>query len=462
MNATAVRKPRYPELSWWLMLACVISTGVLGNWFVAAGILVAVLVNAFRPFDFVAAYLLTTVGATFVYYEGGRLTAELSLLTGAICLMLVCYTLRNRSQILTLKWTPLTLPISAYVLLSAANFVRGVLSGHPAKSLGLELLPVLAIGTSLLVANGFDWKRDLRLLIVGLIGIAYGSAAMGFYVFAIIHTHTSGVYFNATPGLIALLLVNLALRARTVGTSLAWIGLSLPLYLHQFLSFRRSLWVGGMVGMLTTILIYAAGRGRERWSRVGLVLGILVGIGAVGAISLDVVYGQGDILQASVGRFATISKTEDTYDTRSNVIRLVEAAGVINLIRQSPWIGHGLGYTFVVSIPMQGIPRPQFWMDENYLLIWLKQGVIGVFVLIWVFWAGFRLGLREARSREDPSESSWFATLAATMTFMALFCLTDWPFGQVNPTFLLALFFGVAMALSPGGRVRLRWSPSTA
>src|SRR5262245_29190252 len=115
MNATAVTRPRFPELSWWLMLACVIATGMLVNWFIAVGVLVLLLVNAFRPFDFVAAYLLATAGATFVYYEGGKLTFELSILTGLICLMLVCYALRNRSQIFALPWTQLTLPITVYV-----------------------------------------------------------------------------------------------------------------------------------------------------------------------------------------------------------------------------------------------------------------------------------------------------------------------------------------------------------
>ena len=444
------------------MSACVLGCGFLLNWFVAIGVLAVVLLHVFRPFDFIASFLLTVAGATFVYYEGGRLTFELSLLTGAILLMLGCYWIQNRDNLVAFPRTSLTLPILAYVSLSLANFARGLLSGHPLKALFLELLPVLSIGASFMVAKGFDAKRDLRFIVVTLIGIAYGSAALGFYVFAIIHTHTSGVYFNATPGMIAMLLLNLALRARSIAATFVWIGVSLPLFLHQFLSFRRSLWVACIGALVASILVFTVRRGRSAWARVGIVLGTLLGIGVLGAVSLDVVYGQGDILKASVLRFTSIGATEVTYDTRSNFIRLAESTHVLNLIRHSPLVGYGLGYTFIVRIPMQGPSPPQFWMDENYLLIWLKQGLIGLVSYLWILWAAFRLGARQARAREDPWQSGWFAGLASSMVFMFLFSIFDWPFSQVNPTFLLALFSGVAMAMAHEGWVRVRWMPAPA
>lgn len=460
--STIVASPyRVPALSWWAMLACVIAAGMLVNWFVATAVLVVLLAQVYRPFDFVVAFFLTTAGSTFVYYEGGNTAFEMSLLSCAILAMLACYVLSNPGQILAVPRTRLTWAILAYLLLSMANAGRGVMSGYSMRYLLLDVLPVLAVGTSLLVGNGFDPKRDLRPIVWGLTGLAYGSAALGFYVFTIVRTHTSGIYFNATPGMIALLLVNLALRARSVWGTLLWTGLSLPLFLHQFLSFRRSLWVGCMAGMITSILVFALGRGkRGRWKRVGWVLGVLVAVGALGAASLELFYGQGDILRESAGRFATIGSTQLTMETRSNVIRLVETAGVLDLIWQSPWIGYGLGYAFIVPHPLWGVARPQWWMDENYLLIWLKQGLVGLLIYLWILWTAFSLGVRQARSRENPLESSWFAGLAAAMAFTTLFSLTDWPFGQVNPAFLLALMFGGAMAMTSTGRLRLRWSGS--
>jgi hypothetical protein len=440
------------------MAACVTTTGFLVNWFVAAGVLAVILIHAFRPFDFMSAYFLTVAGATFVYYEGGRMTRELTLLSGVILLMLVCYWVSMRGRLAAFPGTRLGWALLSYVLLSVANFGRGALSGHAPKFLFLDILPVLAVGTSFLVANAFDPKRDLRPLVVALTGLAYGSAAIGFWIFAVIHTRTAGVYFNATPAFVALLLMNLALRARTTRTAVLWVGLALPLFLHQFLSFRRGLWIGCLVGLFTTALIFAVGRGR-RWARVGLVFGGLLGIGALGAVSLGLIYGQTDLLQLSAERFATIGETELRLETRANVARLLETATMLDLIQQSPWVGYGLGYTFILRNWLWGLRPPQWWADENYLLIWIKQGAIGLALYLWILWAAFRMGVRQARSRDEPWESSWFATLAAVMAFMAVFSLSDWPFGQVNPVFLLALLFGGSMAMASEGRLRLRWSP---
>jgi len=459
MNSRVLSPAWFPAYSWWVMLACVVSAGFFINWLVASVVLVVMLAHAFRPFDFMVAFCLTVAGATFVRYDAGKLTHELSLLTGVILLMLMCYTISMRGRLVVFPGTRLGWALLSYVLLSMANFGRGILSGHSNKFLLLDVLPVFAVGTSFLVANGFDSKRDLRTVVAALAVLGYGSAAFGFWVFAVIHTHTAGIYFNATPALVALLFVNLALRAERLKTTAVWMGLSLPLFLHQFLSFRRSLWVGCMAGLLTTILVFAVGS-RTRWRRAGLVFGSLLGIGVVGAVSLELIYGQTDILSQSVARFGSIGSTELTMETRANVARLVEAATMIDLIQQSPLLGYGLGYGFILKNWMWGERPVQYWADDNYLLIWLKQGAIGLALYLWILWAGLRLGVRQARGREGRWESSWFATLAAAMGFMALFSLTDWPFNQVNPTFLLALLFGGSMAMAREGRIRLQWSSS--
>jgi O-antigen ligase len=133
-----------------------------------------------------------------------------------------------------------------------------------------------------------------------------------------------------------------------------------------------------------------------------LVLGILLGAGLVGAVGLEVIYGTTDILRESVGRFASIVGTEVKPENTSNISRLVEAAGVLEHIRQSPWIGHGVGYTFLVRHTLFGNPSPQWWIDENYLLIWVKQGAIGVAAYLWLLWTGVRFGIRHARQRHNP------------------------------------------------------------
>jgi hypothetical protein len=280
-------------------------------------------------------------------------------------------------------------------------------------------------------------------------------------VFSIIHTHTSGIWFNWVPGLMAVFMINLALRSTNLVNALTWLLGSLPFFLHQFLSFRRALWLGCIVALITTSLTFAIRRGRAHWRRVGLIIGLLLGIGAFGAVSLELFYGQTDILAASAVRFLSIGGTEVTMENRSNVIRLIETAGVLKLIAQSPVVGHGLGFTFVVPNPVQGgRMRPQWWMDQNYMLIWVTQGIVGLALYGWFLWTALRFTLRNARSRTDLWESSWFATTAAMTAFLTVYSISDWPFYQVGPAFMIALFMGASIAMADRTSIHFRWSSS--
>jgi O-antigen ligase len=209
-----------------------------------------------------------------------------------------------------------------------------------------------------------------------------------------------------------------------------------------------------------SILIFAVGTSSGgRWRRSALLAGTLIGTGAAGAVTLAVLYGQADILQQAGGRFASIGSTELAIETYSNVVRLIEYEAVAEHILKSPWLGHGLGFTFVVINPQLGTPTPQWWVHQNYLLVWLKQGVIGLALFIWMLWTAFWLGARHARRREDPFESGWLAATAASTAFMAVFSMADFPFDSAESMFFLALLWGGSMAMAGRGFLRLRWTP---
>src|SRR5262249_55262800 len=134
-----------PASSWWLVVGSVIATGLLtGNWFIAAGVLTFILIQVFRPFDFISTYLLVVGGSTFIYYEGGRLTLQMSLLTAAFALMGVNFVLVQLERGLALPWNNLSWAILAFVTWSLAAFVRGVLVGNSMKFGLIELYAVLA------------------------------------------------------------------------------------------------------------------------------------------------------------------------------------------------------------------------------------------------------------------------------------------------------------------------------
>ena len=443
------------------MLAAVIAAGLIGNWAIAAGLLVFLLVQVARPFDFVVAFLVVVAGASFVSNTGGHLTFQLSLLTGAILLMFACYVLSNHDRVLSLSRTTLTWPLLLYLVLSVANAARGLLAGYPPRYWGLELIALLALESALVVGNAFQPQRDLRLAMVGLIGIGFAAAIRGLVAFWIEAIHTGSTYTVAVPGIVGLLLVNLGLRSGTRRAAFGWVVLSLPLFLHQLVTFGRGLWTGCFAGLAASLLIFGGiGRGSgARWGRAGSVVAMLVGLGVVGALQAVVIFGQADLLEDAGTRLTSITSTETGLETRSNMIRLWEYATVIDLIKQAPWFGYGVGFTFPGKEPFSGKVADQWAVHQNFLHVWLKQGVVGLVLFIWMLWAAIALGVREARRRADPWESTWFATIAVTTVFLAVFSLSNFPFALVNETFLLALLWGGGMAMTRKGLISFRWSP---
>ena len=454
----------WPSWWWWATLALLLPVGMFGNWFLAAGLLVILLVQVARPLDFLPSFLLVVTGASFVRYEAGQLTLELSLLTVVILFMLGCYALSRRGDAFGFPKTGLLLPLLLYFTLSLANCVRGLMVDNPPKYVMIELLPVLALASSFLVANGFDRRRDLRLATMSLLVMAYANASLGYYVFSVVHARTAGVFFTPVPGIIAMLPLNHALRSRNPTTAFAWTLASLVLFLHQFLSFTRGYWLGCMAGILASLLIYLIGRRASgaRWRRAGQVMGTLVGSGVAGALALALISGQSDFLGLAGSRFGSITGTKFSRDTASNVTRLAEYADAIDHASRAPWLGHGLGYTFLTREPIGFTVMEQWFVHQNYLLVWLKQGLLGLALFVWMLWAAARLGWRGARHHEDPWESSWCAAAAAATIFLMTLSLSNFHLDEVNPTFSLALLWGGTMALENRGTLRLRWNAPVA
>jgi len=461
MSVRAQNESWFPDAVSWGMLSCVIAAGLLGNWFIAAGVLALLVINCARPLDFVVGYVMVTGATVFANYQGteGTLTRQLTPVSVGIVAVLLFYVLAKGHDTFSMPFTTLTWPLVAYLFLSLVNVARGIVAGYPGKFILLELFPILQLGTAFLFANVFDARRDLKTVVFLLAVIAYGSAAYGYETFAELGTHITGVYFEVIPGMAALLFVNLALRSKSLSTSFVWLVLSLPLFLHQFLSFGRGIWLGNLAGFVSSILIFAVGRGRAAWVRGGLILGTFVAAGLLGAFVLAVVYGRSDILLEAGTRFASIGKTELKVDSRANVSRLIEYVHVAGDIRKAPWFGHGLGYAFYVhSRLITEITRLQYWVHENYLLVWLKQGLIGLATFIVMLASAFWMGVRSSRRHQEPEEAAWLAASSAATALMTVFALTDFPFDTVQPMFVVSLFWGGTMAITNRGFLRIRWS----
>jgi hypothetical protein len=447
-------------LSWWLVLAGVLALGLSVHWLAALALLALVVLQTTRPLEFLPAYLTVVTAASFVNYTRGQLTAELALLSVGIVFMLICYVLGRGERVLAVPRTLMTLPVLLYLALSIVNLLRGLAAGNSARYAGLEILSVLALSSSLLVANRVLDDRRLRWMVLWLWITGIGHVALGFYIYSIIHVRTGSIYFTPVPGVIAALLLSFAFRARRAGHALAWTLAIIPLLMHQFLSFTRGYWLGLIGASAFSIIAFLIGPSgvTSRIRRVALVTGSLTVGGLIGAWILSIVYGIHGLGELAASRFSSALGTKYSFETSSNIVRLVEYGRVLSDIIRAPIQGHGLGYYFVVREPIHLKLIEQWFVHENYLLVWLKQGLIGLILFIWIqvsgVWAGWR-----GRTLRSEIANSWCLGTAAASVYVLIYCLVHFPLAEVNTTFLMALLWGGTMSLTATGHVVLTWRP---
>lgn len=458
-TALAIGRARVlPPVGWWILLAALLALHLTLGIGAAAGVLVVVLLQIFLPFDFLTSYLLLVGAASIVNYSRGRLTAELSILSVVILFMLWSYFYTLRSRAFSLRRSPVTLPLVLYLGLSLINFARGMIVGNSPRYGGLEILSVLALASGLLVGNGRFDRRRIAALMAGLWVISLVHCGLGFYAFATLHVRTASIYFTPVPGVVAIVLFNFALRApRGRDRWLIMAGI-LPLVAHQLLSFTRGYWLAMMCSVPFSIAVYG-GRGAgmgARWRRAGRLLAGFVLVLALGGTLLATAYDISGLWQMAAVRLSSSTGTRMSFQTSSNVVRLVEYAHVLPDILRSPWFGHGLGYFFVVREPIHLKLLEQWWVHENYLLVWLKQGLVGLALFVATLIAALRTGL-SGRHLPETRAASWCAGMAAATFFVLVYGFVHFPLAEVNTTFLVAFLWGGAIALTARDSWRLRW-----
>jgi len=288
--------------------------------------------------------------------------------------------------------------------------------------------------------------------------LTVGHFCLGTYVYTVIKARAGGVYFEPVPGAIAMVLFNFALREPKVRRMWLWVLLLAPALLHQFLSFTRGFWLAILVGFVFSTVVYI-GRGdgmRLRMKRTATLLGAMGGSAVVGVVILAGALHIGSIGTMAANRFASSTGTKGLNEAASNVVRLVEYAHVLEDIIEQPWFGHGLGFKFVVREPLNNTLVEQWFTHENYLLVTLKQGLLGLAIWLWLLFSLIRTGLR-GRNLPNVTEQSWCTGAAAFMVFCAAYSLVHFPLAEVNTTFPLALVLGAAMRMTATGNLALRW-----
>jgi hypothetical protein len=447
-----------PVLAVLVALGLALALGVLVN--PIAGLVVAVLAAALlsKPFDPVTALAAFAAGASFVNNEAGRLTRDLSVVSLLAVYAMVSIVLARACGRWRAPGGPLVVALAAFLAWTAICAARGMLSGYTWRNTGLELSALSMMSFAWLVGGLRITAQDLRPARSIMIVAGLGHVGLGIWSYAVNHIRTGGIWYIPLPGMLAVMALAFALHEERARVRFGWTMLMGLYLLHQTISFSRGYWLGLLAALPWTVFSYA-GRGPGagvRWRRVGSVALLGVTLTAATTIGISLVYGWSDLPSMLGTRFGSSFSTKNKSESASNVERLIEYGVALRMIRETPLFGRGMGLELRIRNPLVHKTTRQWYIHHTYLWICLKQGLVGLGLLLVLLWQAFRLGARGARSPDDEL-AAWCLTAAGATLYLSVVDLTTYHLAQVNATTFQTLLWGFALALSRPAHWRLVW-----
>ncbi|HLI32028.1 MAG TPA: O-antigen ligase family protein [Solirubrobacteraceae bacterium] len=329
-----------------------------------------------------------------LYGQLYRDISRLDVLVGMAVVAVFLDVLRRRERLYVPR--PLALPLSILFLAMIVAVITGQAAGEKLRFVifsehilaYLLLLPIA-------VANLEIDEATIKKLLVGVVAFSALKALLGLieiaghYGQAIYGTATLTYYEPAANWLIMVTMFGL-LAARSSGMRLPrWTAPVSALLLASFvLSYRRSFWIAGVLGLVLVVIVAGSQRGR----RTLLISGLLLA-GAVWAAGSIAVESQSPIIRRveSLNPSRLENNAQDEY-------RLDEEANVIAEIGKNPITGIGITTPWHATAQPLAVEHAEGRLYTHFaaLWYWLKMGILGLvaylgiiigsLVLAWQAW----------------------------------------------------------------------------
>ncbi len=382
---------------------------------------------------------------TFTQHLYTQVYRDISLLDVLVALAIFAVgldVLRHRRRLYVPR--PLALPLTLLALAMVAGIVTGRAGGATLRfAVASENVLAYLLLLPLAVANlDVDRRRVLQLL-SGAMGLAIVKAVLGLievsghHGAAIEGTATLTYYEPAANWLImiAILAIFAALLGR-VRLPL-WVLLGSPLLVVCLvLSYRRSFWIGAVLGLLLVLLLGISPAGRRLL--LPAALGVAAAIWLLGSVNFQ---SQLPVVKrvTSLAPSRLEANIEDRY-------RLDERANVLAAIRANPITGLG------VTIPWPATAQPLSIEHEEgrqyvhfaALWFWLKLGILGLFAYIGVMVGSMTLAWQVwRRSREGLLRAFGLASLCGMAGLIAIDTTASFTGVEARFTLLFGLQVGL-------------------
>ncbi len=287
----------------------------------------------------------------------------------------------------------------------ALAMVVGVVVGHAAGAslrfaVTSEHVLAYLLFLPIAVANLDLDRHQIMRLLAGAFGLATLKAVLGLVeLVAHLGSPIEGVaqltYYEPTANwLIMIALLSVFAAVLTRAKPPLWMLAASPLLaVCLVLSYRRSFWIGAVLGLLLVLMLGTSPAGRRLLVPAGL--GVVVGIWLLGSVNFQ---NQSPIVKrvASLAPSKLEANAEDRY-------RLDERADVLAEIRAHPIAGLGVTIPWAATAQTLPLESAQEGAGRQYvhfaaLWFWLKLGVLGLFAYIgvmlgsmWVAWQAWRV-----------------------------------------------------------------------
>ncbi len=339
---------------------------------------------------------------------------------------------------------PLVLPLAILALAMVAGVVTGRAAGASLRfAVASEHVLAYLLLLPIAVANLDLDRRQVRSLITGAMALAIVKAVIGLVEVAGHHglsiegASTLTYYEPAANWLIMIAILTIFAAVLARARLPLWMLLGSPLLIVCLvLSYRRSFWIGAVLGLLLVLLLGTSPAGRRLLLPAGL--GLVAAIWLLGSINFQ---SQLPVVKrvTSLAPTRLEANVEDRY-------RLDERANVLGAIGEHPITGLGVTIPWTAAVQPLSVEHEEGRQYVHFaaLWFWLKLGVLGLCAYVglilgsmWVAWEAWR------GSREPLLRAFALASLCGIAGLVAID--TTASFTGVEPRF--TLLFGMQVGL---------------
>jgi O-antigen ligase len=347
--------------------------------------------------------------------------------------------------------TPLNRPMTVFLGLVVLSVAVGLYQGHSISQLLRDVRYPFYYGLFYIFTAFFPSERPARYLnllvligaIVGLEYLVEFMSAINLSISGQFHrvARTEGLMLPIGTLIVAAMWLYLPSRNVRLVSGLALI----PIALAFVLTVGRGMWISAAVGFLALTFIYLRDPQRvglrNSWAIVGVpMIALLIGS------TFE------SITDTSVSSVATrrLSAIETFDDDRALSTRLISYRVALTKILRRPVLGGGHGETVTYPSVISEMPGivTLGGVDNVYLTILLRMGVVGLAAFLWIYLRSLRIAYRLFRSSRDPEVRVFTAAFFAVYAAMLVYGVADQTMMSTRLILVHAASLGVLATLS--------------